>query len=128
MVKDRKFIAHRSALQEIMKICNMIRNNPGNNLNSKEETKRLKILNTVFPWYSSLIHSVTHDECQNQWIPNKKHFLLQGSVATHTSSTKCNKSRASAKCCNIFFLVKIQWVQGLTSSEAGEYQGMTICR
>ena len=63
MVKDRKFIAHRSALQEIMKIRNMIRNNPGNNLNSKEETKRLKILNTVFPWYSpasELVKPCTH--------------------------------------------------------------------
>ena len=35
-----------------------------------------------------------------------QHFLLQGSSATHTSSSKCNKSGASAEYWNIFFSSK----------------------
>ena len=31
-----------------------------------------------------------------------KHFLLWGSIVTHSSSSKCNESQASAECWNIF--------------------------
>ena len=54
-----------------------------------------------------------------------EHFLLQGGIVTHTSSSKCNESLASAQCQHTF-LVKMCRVQGLMSSEADEYQGMTV--
>ena len=56
-----------------------------------------------------------------------KHFLLQDDIVTHTSSSKSSdESGASTECWNIFFLVKMQQVKGLTSSEVDKYQGMTV--
>ena len=32
-----------------------------------------------------------------------KHFLLQGGIMTHTSSSKCDESQVSTECWNIYF-------------------------
>ena len=59
------------------------------------------------------------------------HFLLQGGVVTHTSSSKCDQRQAStasgkeAPSAETFFLVKMRPVPGLMSSEA-KYRGMTV--
>ena len=59
------------------------------------------------PWYSfQLIRSRTHDKCWNWWVLNKrwamKHLLLEGGIVTHTSSSKCDESWASAECWTLF--------------------------
>ena len=56
------------------------------------------LMNTRFIYSgTSLVCPRTHDERQNQWVASKwrvmKHFLLQGSGVTHTSSTKWDESR-----------------------------------
>ena len=94
-----------------------------------DETRKIK-----YNGISVLVHSFQNrDECRNLWVPNEffkwqvmKHFLLQGGIVTHVSSNKCDKSPASTGCWNIFFLVKMQQVQGLMSSEADEYWGMAV--
>ena len=55
-----------------------------------------------------------------------KHLLLRGGVRAHASSSKRDESQASAEGGNIFFLIKMQWIRGVTSSEANEYRGMTV--
>ena len=45
-----------------------------------------------------------------------KHFLLQGSIMTYTSSSMCDNSQASAECSNIFFSL-----QNETSTGFGEF-------
>ena len=83
--------------------------------------------NTVVLWYSSLIHSGTRDGAKTDEYWMMKHFLLQGGVATHTHSSECDESWAkNAECWNIFFLMKMQWVQGWMSSVADRYWGMTV--
>ena len=44
---------------------------------------------------------------------------------THASPSKCYEWQASTECCNIS-LVKMRRGPGLMSSEADEYQGMTV--
>ena len=65
--------------------------------------------NTVVAQYTPLIGSRTRDECRNRQVPNEFFpwaFSLAGRSVTHTSSSMCDESRASAECWNIFFLSK----------------------
>ena len=55
-----------------------------------------------------------------------KHFLFWVLVVTHMSSSKSDGSWASTKYWNIFFLIKMQHVEGLMSSDTNKYQGMTV--
>ena len=57
------------------------------------------------------------------WLPNNEASSFAG---WHHDSHKFGESQASAECWHVFFLVKKQWVQGLMSSEANEYWGMTV--
>ena len=55
-----------------------------------------------------------------------KHFLLWGSVVTHISSSKCDKSQAGSECWNIFFSSKWASAGFDESFEANKYRGMTV--
>ena len=61
-------------------------------------------LYTVVPWYSSWIRTGACHECRTNEYPVVKHFLLQGTIRTPTTSSQCCESWASTKCWNIFFL------------------------
>ena len=54
----------------------------------------------------------------------KEPFSLAGFIVTHTS-VMSPKQVLSAE---TFFLVKMQRIQGLMSSETTEYQGMTVLK
>lgn len=54
-----------------------------------------------------------------------KHFLLWGSVMTHTSASMCNESQASAECWKITF-PQMQQVLDLVSFKANKYSGMAV--
>ena len=64
-----------------------------------------------------LVMSVKTDEYRMM-----KHFLLYSSTVTHTSSSRCNESWASAYCWNIFFFLskykyRVWWILYLMSTE-----------
>ena len=86
---------------------------------------RSHLLNTVLPQYSPLICPGTRGECRNWPAPNRrpvmKHFLWWGGIVTHTGSSRCDESRASAECWDTFSSEcdkhRVCWVPKPTSTE-----------
>ena len=85
--------------------------------------------NTVALWSSSLTHSKTCDECWN-WLSSKQ--MTSGEAFSLWAAAWLIQVLTSAvspkQVLKHFFLIKMRKVQGLTSSEANDYQGITVSK
>ena len=80
----------------------------------------------VVPWYSLLICFGTRDMCQNWRVLNYEAFSLAGRCHNSYKLQQVEWAPSKHRVLKHFFLIKMWRVQGLTSSEADWYGGMTV--